>query len=361
MRLARRFLLPLTAWLPVLLLAGCGEQPAEKSSGAKGPPRNHLVVAVTAARAPVSTAHQRTGTLRARRIARIYNQEEGRISHLPYFESDRVKQGELLIRLEDDLLRAELAKAKATTRQARQDLARIENLVRKLAASEDEQARLRTRLEVAAADQLLLETRLGFTRISAPFDGIVSARLAEPGDVMPRNNHILTLTDLGSLVAEIHVSELLLPRLANGDPVRIRIDALGDRVFTGRIQRIHPTLDPLTRQGVVEVELKPVPEGARPGQFARITLQTAESLRMLIPFAAVRRDGDGEFVYQLSEERKAVRTPVRSGIRLADRIEIIEGLQPGDQVITRGFLGLSAGKKVKPVENKNRGDTETGR
>ncbi len=99
----------------------------------------------------------------------------------------------------------------------------------------------------------------------------------------------------------------------------------------------------------MEIALTHIPEGAKAGQFVRITFKTAQVERILLPFAAVRRDRDGEFVYRLNEKRQALRTPVRSGIRIADKIEITQGLEPGEQVISRGFLGLTEGKKVKPV------------
>ncbi len=331
-----------------LLLAACGQE-AGQPQATTPPPNNHLVVAEEVAYRPISAVHERTGTLRARRLVRIYNQEEGRITSLPFFEGDRVEEGELLLSLDDELLKAELAKAEANADQARQDFSRLSNLATRKAVSRDELSRARTQLEVAKAEQNLLQTRLGHTRIAAPFSGVISARYAEPGDVVPRHSHILTLSDPGSLVTQIHISELLLPHLKIGDLVQVRIDALGNERYPGRILRIHPELEPVTRQGIVEIILEPVPAGARAGQFARVTLESAQVERLMVPFAAIRHDKEGPFVYLLDGDQKAQRRAVRSGIRIADKIEILEGLEPGLQVITRGFLGLSTGKSVSKV------------
>ncbi len=331
-----------------LLLGACDKPPA-KAPKARTPPREHLVETITLKRENATTRLERTGSLRTRRLVRIYNQEEGRIAHLPFFEGDRVGKGALLLSLEDDILQAGLDKAEATLRQARLDLKRIDGLVKKHAASQDERARAATAVDVAAAELKLLRTRLAHTRIKAPFDGVVTERLKEPGDVAPRYSHILTLADPASLIIELSLSELLLPRLQVGDAVEVRIDALGPKTFPGRILRIHPELDPRTRQGVVEVTLDPLPAGARAGQFARVRLRLPAAGRLLIPFSALRRDRGGEFVYLLDGEGRAQKTPVRSGIRSGDRVEILEGLEPGQQVITRGFLGLRDGKEVKPV------------
>jgi RND family efflux transporter MFP subunit len=343
-------LLQIAGIILVLALGACTQQSDPKPAKKNGSPRPaHLVEIHITAQEQVSSAHQRTGSLRARRTVRIHSQEEGRVVAAPLFEGDMASQDDTLIRLADDLLEAELDRAKATTRQAGVDLKRIQGLIKKRAASADELARAQTALDVALADQKLLQTRLGYTRILAPFTGVVTERMVEPGDVVSKHSHLLTLADPGSLVTEIHVSELLLPHLHPDDPAVVQIDALGNRRFQGRILRIHPELDQLTRQGVVEVVLDPVPEGARSGQFARVTLTTAQVERLLIPFAAVRRDREGEFVYLLQADSTTHRQPIRSGIRLGDRIEILEGLKPGQQVVSRGFLGLTEGKKVKAV------------
>ncbi len=343
-----KIILLFAAWI-VAALAGCSEAPPPKPPAK---PKIHLVEVDTVEWKPVSTSQERTGSLRSRRLVRIHNQEDGRVIDLPYYEGDLVEAGELLVRMEDELLKAELAKARATTNQARQDLERISNLVTRKAASKDELTRTNTALDVAKAEQRLLETRLSYTRIPAPFRGVISHRFVEPGDAVAKHTHLLTLIDPESLITEIRISELLLPHISPDDAAIVRIDALGDRQFTGLVLRIHPELDQITRQGVVEVILDPVPEGARAGQFARVTLETARVQRMLIPFAAVRHDNGGAFVFMVNEENKAVPTRIRTGIRVADKIEILDGLKPGQKVISRGFLGLSDGKKVKITQRE---------
>ena len=335
--------------LPVLFagLAACESQ--EDPPAGKGKPV-HLVETAAVVRDNLSVVRTRAGTLRARREVRVYTQEEGRIVELPVFEGDRIAVGDLLVRLDDTLIAAQLARASATRKQAAQDARRLKELRGSKLVSEDEYARARTALEVAEADERVLKTRLGYTRITSPISGVVSERLSEPGNIAERHQHLLTISDPSSLVTELPVSELVLPDLAIGDVARVRIDALGDPVFEGRITRIYPSLDPLTRRGTIEVEIMPVPAGAAPGQLCRVELSTRAAPRRVIPFAALRRDADSEYVYVLNGENRAQRVPVVSGLRLAERIEIREGLEDEQQVITKGFLGLTPGKQVKPVE-----------
>lgn len=329
--------------------SGCSDKPAGETQTTAAAVKPVAVSSITVRSEPLAQTLVRSGTLRARRIVRLHSQEEGRIEALPVFEGDRVKAGAVLVRLDDRLLRAELNKAEANRQQAQQDAARLQRLSGRKLVSEDEQLRAETALRVAEAEESLLKTRLGYATITAPFDGVVSQRMVEPGDAVPKFAHLLTLVDPQSLVTEVSVSELVLPTLQVGDAVQVRIDALGSTQFAGRIERIHPTIDAATRQGVVEIALSPVPPGAQAGQLCRVYLPGEVQQRLTVPLTALRQDVEGEYVFTVDASDTARRTSVHSGMSLDDRIEILEGLKDGDRVITRGFINLSAGKPVEIV------------
>jgi RND family efflux transporter MFP subunit len=204
---------------------------------------------------------------------------------------------------------------------------------------------------VAEAQVRLLETRLAYTVITAPFDGLITERLVEPGDFVAKNTQLLTVADPASLIAEVPVSELVLPQLSVGDPALIRIDALAGTSIPGSILRIHPTLSETGRQATVEVEPRSIPEGARAGQFVRVSFSGDRVPRLLVPFRALRQDRDGAFVWIVDAEGKAARRQVETGVRVSDEIEILRGLDDGDTLITRGFLGLAVGDEVRVVES----------
>lgn len=333
----------------LLLLGGCGES-AHKADGK--PADKPVTVSVIEVKSePLAQTVVRTGTLRARRSVRLHSQEEGRIEQLPVYAGDRVAAGALLVKMDDRLLRAELNKLEATRKQAAQDYARVQRLADRKLISTDELQRAETALRVAEAEESLLKTRLGYATISAPFAGEISERLVEPGDAVPKFAHLLTLVDPASLYTEVAVSELLLPTLKSGDAVQLTIDALGDARFTGRIGRIHPTIDPATRQGVVEIALDPVPDGAQAGQLCRVYLPGELENRRSIPLTALRHDTGGEHVFVVAADNTAARRTVRSGIALGERVEIVDGLADGDRVITRGFLDLAPGKPVLVVSD----------
>ncbi len=343
-----------------MLLGGCERLSGEDADTAistraetKEPePRGHLVTSMVAQRAPVSTRHERPGTLKLRRIARLHSQESGRIESVDVFESDRVRAGQVLVALDDERLRAELDKTRAILAQERLDLRRFEDLAERNAASQDDLAQARTAVALAEADLRLLELRLAQTRIKAPFDGVVIERFVEPGDVVQTNTHLLTVADPASLVAEVYVSELVLPHIANSDPARIRIDALGGQRYDAEVLRIHPTLTEANRQARVELRFEHIPDGARAGQFVRAELATAAVERLLVPFRALRQDRDGQFAWVIDTDGKAARRGVHAGVRIADRVELLDGVEPGERIITRGFLGLSEGELVQRVDDE---------
>lgn len=338
-------------------MSGCTQDAASvsNSQSAKKDTPAHLVESAPVVQETLRMSSVYTGSLRHRQTVRIYNQEEGRATRLPFYEGDRVEAGDIILELDATLLIAQLDKAKAVRREAETNMKRFRQLLDEKVLSENEYLRAKTAFEVAKAEERLLETRIGYTKVAAPFSGVVTARLVEPGDFLVHHTHVLTLADPSSLLTDLAVSEILLSHIAVGDSVHVRIDALGSTEFPGRVVRVHPELDPRTRQGRVEIELRPVPEGARAGQFARVTFSTEALDRRVIPFAALRRDRDGEFVYRIDGDRVVHRVPVRSGQRLADRVEVLEGLGVGDLVVVKGFLGLKEGKKVTIVNASGEG------
>lgn len=331
------------------LITGC----QDKNSTAKRDKQNHLVETVTVARAPIKTTRLAIGTLESLSTIHIFNEEQGMINALLHYPGDKVKAGEILVQLNDKIISAELDKATAAYEQANLNFKRLQKLIPRKLASEDELARTQTAVEEARAERALLQTRLSRTRLTSPIDGIVSERLKEPGDVVPLHTHILSVFDPTTLVVKLNLSEILLANIDQGAKVDVRIDALGDKTYPGFVTRKYPTIDPVTRQGTLEVKLEPIPPGALPGQLCRVTIAAETQPLRTVPLAVVRHDARGEYVYRLAAKNKVEQIMVTTGIQLGDTLEIIDGLNDGDQVVSKGFLGLRDGKTVM-VTNTNK-------
>lgn len=337
------------ALLAIASLSSCGDDGNAKSKRAG---KAQLVELAEVQFAPVQYAADRAGSLRAVRQVKLFNQEEGQVARVLVRQGDHVKRGQILARLDARLLQAQLDKAIANRKQAEFELERTKKLAPKKLISENALLQVQTKLEISKADESVLRTRLDYMTIRAPFNGDIAERLVEPGDVVSKHTHMLTIVDSSKLVTDVQVSELLVSRLNIGDRADVSIDALGGTVYPGKILRIYPTIDPATRLGRIEVLLDPVPQGARDGHFCRVTLYSSGTRPLVVPSVSVRRDEIGEFVFVADENGKAKRVPVVSGLRFARNVEIQSGLEEKQKVVSKGFLGLVNGQPIKVVNGQ---------
>lgn len=333
-----RFLIGL---IVVGMLVACSDGD-KKDAGNK---KAKQVEVANVSRAPIQVTRIIAGSLEATLRVDIFNEEQGRITKLPFYEGDIVEQGAVLVELDSGLIQAQLDKANAALQQAELDLKRLNRLMPSQLASEAQLAEAKTKRLQSKAEVTLLETRLAHTHMKAPFSGRISVRHKEVGDVVPVHSHILTIIDPTSLKARFRVSAILLNHIQKDSTVNLRIDALGDQHYPAKILRIHPVIDPLTRQGIVEVKLTPVPAGALPGQLSRLYLTSFTSPLRTIPLAALRHDALGEYVFRVEKDTSR-HTRVKTGLQVNDRVEILDGLNTDDKVIVKGIIGLRDGKKV---------------
>lgn len=320
-------------------------------SGSEKPKRErpaHLVETVLASYQDISASRTLPGTLQAIREIQIINQAPGLLLELPVYPGDKVITGQTLAQLDDTLLKAEKQKALATLNQAKVDLRRLKDLAPRKLASESEIAQAQTRKDIAYSELQLKQTEFKHTHITAPIDGFISARMAEPGDVMPLHSPLLSLIDTTSLKAEINLSELLLPLIEIGNTVEISIDALGNQTFNGQIKRIYPSIDKNTRRGTIEIILHPVPKDARAGQLCRVTIHTKSKSRLMIPYDTIRFDKQGAYVYILNND-VTQRVNITIGLQQEQLVEVLDGINAQQEVISKGFFGLKDKMKVKKV------------
>ena len=330
----------------VLSLTACNEKPDPiKRSPAALPAVEVAIVAIESLNHNITV----TGTLEPRRTVRFYNQAEGLLLELPFHEGDKVNKGDLLARLDDTIIKAEYNKAEATLKQSRIDYGRLEKLAPTNLTSKELLTRAKTKKTLDEAEYNLQKKRLSYTLIKAPWTGIISERLVEPGDVLPLHTHFMSLIDTSSLIVKISLSELYLSKIKPDDTIQFTVDALGKKSWSGKVTRIYPIIDAQTRKGVIEVDLSPVPQGAKPGQLTRINITTPEEQILVIPISAIRYDQQGAYVFVVNEENKIQRSNIVTGRKYPQKMEILAGLTPGQKIVKKGLFGLRSGKKVKII------------
>ena len=231
------------------------------------------------------------------------------------------------------------------------NLSRLKKLLPKKISTEEEVANARTELDLAIAEEKRQVTRLKRTSIEAPIDGIITARLYEPGDMLPQHSHIHSIIDPSSLLLTTSLAERWIPLVEKGQAVSLRIDALGDKQFDAEIIRIHPTINTSTHKGIIEILLSPVPEGATVGQFARARIELKATDRLVVPAYTIQYEPEGSFIYRIIENDKGVtvaeKVKLEQGQQFGAVTEVLEGVNVGDKIVNRGFLGLRDGKKVE--------------
>ncbi len=333
-----------------LIVSSCDNAGDNNVNSPRGGKTLHRVEVIKVENKPVFLSQTVSGTLEAVTKIRLYNEESGRITKLPYHEGDLVKLGTLLVQLDNEVLKTDVAKAKAAREQAAVDLSRVKKLLPKKIATEEEVARASTVLDLAVAEEKHQLTRLQRTSIKAPIDGLITRRLYEPGDLLAQQSHIHSIIDPSELRLKASLAERWIPLVKANQPVTLRIDALGQKPFSASVVRIHPTIDASTHKGIIEILLNPVPKGASVGQFSRAEIELKATDRLVIPVHTIQYEPEGAYVFRVIEDDngKSIAEKVffEQGQQFGSMTEVLSQLKPGDKIVSRGYLGLRNGKQV---------------
>jgi len=347
-----------SVFLTSLILPACNNS-SDAGSSHRAQQPVHRVEVILVENKAVSLTQTVSGTLEPVTKIRLYNEESGRITKLPYHEGDFVKKGTLLVQLDNELLKTDVAKATATREQAKVDLYRLKKLLPKKISTEEEVAKARTELDLAIAEESLQLTRLKRTSIRAPIDGLITKRLYEPGDMLAQQSHIHTIIDPSALRLKASLAERWIPLVKTGQEVKLRIDALGDNTFNAKVVRIHPTINASTHKGIIEILLDPVPQGSKVGQFSRANIELKSTERLVLPVHTIHFEPEGAYVYRVQEKNGdniAEKVFFNQGKQFGSVTEILSELVAGDKIVSRGYLGLRNGKKVD-VANIHKAET----
>jgi RND family efflux transporter MFP subunit len=206
------------------------------------------------------------------------------------------------------------------------------------------------RIDQAKADAANAEVFLSYTKILSPIDGIVTAKPAEVGQMASPGTPILTVEDDSHYRLEVLVEESRIGRIHLGDPVRVSIDALGQKPMEGRVSEIVPSLDPASRSFIVKVDLQSpeAPTVFRSGLFGKARFNTGTKKVLTVPLQSVLERGQLTFVYVVDPAKIARMRLIQTGKTYGDRVEVLSGLSEGDQVILEPLSAVKDGAAVEP-------------
>lgn len=351
--------------LPVLVLtlqpAIAPAAPATPAASALRPTLS--VQTVAPRREPLATRLAATGSLAAWQEVVIGAETQGlRLVEVAVQVGERVRRGQLLARLQSDTLAAErgatqaaLAEAEAVLAQARLEAERDRALqaggavsAQQLQQTQTAERTARARLQALKARLQADEVRLAQTRLLAPDDGVISARLATVGAVAQPGQELFRLIRQGRVEWRAELSGADMARLSPGTAVRLT-PAGTSMAIEGRVRQIAPTVDPVTRQGWVHVDLLPgaAAAAARPGMLARGEFLLGQRETLTLPQTAVVLREGFSLVMRLEAGSRVREVKVRTGQRAGDRIEILDGLDAQAQVVVQGAGFLTDGDRVR--------------
>ena len=336
--------------LGVAGLVGCGDgsEPRPERAGV-GPPPAAVEVTIVEPRRLIDTVAL-TGQLEAEHSVLMKPEIDGVVASIDFVEGEPIGMGEVLITLRDDVQQATVKEARAQLRLAEQVFERENKLARRDASSISRIEEARAKLDTAQARLLLAEIQLDRTRIRAPFDGTPGALMVAPGARVEEFDGLVPFDSIDRLQLLFTVTENAIGLARVGESIHVRVVAWPGERFPGKVFFVSPTVDPAARRLVLKAWVPNPDHRLKPGMFANVDVQIAEREAALsVPEAAMVYDRNGSYVWRVAEGGIAEKVRVRIDLRSGGTVEIVQGLQAGDAVISAGTHKVIAGRRVRVV------------
>jgi membrane fusion protein, multidrug efflux system len=371
--------------LGAILLAACGAKgPNEAKTGARTAPV--AVRTFTAQPAEWPSFYEATGTVRARSAAVISSKVMGYVREVAVRAGDRVRAGQMLVRLDSRDLEAQYLQAEAARNEARSGMAEADNAIaaakanlelaqvthkrmsdlfekRSISSQEFDEAAARLKVasagyEMAVSRRRQLTSKIaqaeqgfhgaeimrGYAELAAPVSGVVTEKSVEPGNLAAPGAPLLTIEAEGDYRLEAPVEESKLPAIRTGQAVGVTLDAL-DRSLNGRVSEIVPAVDAASRAFTVKIDLPASPQ-IRSGLFGRARFALGKRQVISVPAVAVVHRGQLSSIY-IADNGVARARLITLGSSLDGNIEVLSGLNAGERVIFPAPEGLADGASVE--------------
>lgn len=344
--------------LPVMLFA-CGKKEEKAHEAPKVP-----VVQISVARIEKGDLPQfseSVGTVKAVRVSTVASKIMGSVARLNFKEGDRVKEGTDLVEIDDRELNAQLEQAQgalteasASYRNAEINLKRMKALLEQKsvtpqqvdnAVMQFDMAKART--QQAHANVEALKVMLGYARVSAPFDGVITEKTIEKGEMTSPGRLLFTLTDDRILRLEAEIRESEIKGIKAGAPIDVRVDAL-DKVLQGKASQIVPSGDPATHSFLVKIDL-PGTKGLLPGMFGRAYITKGMTVSLLVPKSALIGKGQITGIFVVKDKTIGYRM-IKTGIVSGDKVEVLSGLMEGEEVAVSNIEKLTDGSPIEVIK-----------
>ncbi|GAA4411759.1 efflux RND transporter periplasmic adaptor subunit [Quisquiliibacterium transsilvanicum] len=284
---------------------------------------------------------QAVGTLKANESVVVRPEIAGRIVAIGFSDGARVARGALLVSLDASVLAAQAEQARAELALAQTSFERTRDLAGRQFVSGSALDQAAATLKVQQARLSLAEAQLAKTRIRAPFGGVLGLRNVSVGEVVKDGAELVMLEDVSSMKVDLRLPERFLGQLRPGQSIGVEVDAFPGKSFLATLDALDAQVDANGRSVLARGRLAN-PDGAlRSGMFAKARIVLREKPQAtVVPEEAILPVGADSFIFRI-EDGKALRVAVRTGLRRDGRVEILDGVRPGDTVVVAGHQRLT--------------------
>ena len=340
--------------------SGVAPSPASQNGAGKGKAAPQQPVSVEVARVRTTVIRdevQAVGSLRSRRSVVLRPEVSGRVTQLHFSDGARVRKGQVLVQLDDQLPRAQVQQAQAELSIARANHQRNRDLVAQGFVSQRSLDESAAGLQVAQAKLALAEATAARLKLVAPFDGMAGLRNVHVGDYLKDGADIVNIEDIDSVFVDFRLPERYQGQIRVGQVAQVQLDALPGETYEAQVRAIDPQIDANGRSVSVRASIDNRRLQLRPGMFARVTARfDTRADALVVPEEAIVPQGSSPYVFTVVPGTAAgslvvQRVPVRLGQRQGGMVEVQEGLSLGDTVVTAGQQRVQRdGAPVRVVE-----------
>lgn len=337
-------------WALLPLLISCSDGAGEPATAPSAIP----VVTQRIASAPWRDSINALGTTRANESVTLTAKVSETVRRVAFDSGDVVEAGEVLVDLSSGVELAGLEETRADYREAERLLRRQQELAQRQLVAASEIDTQRAARDSARARMDVIRAELSNRVITAPFDGVLGVRQVSVGSLVTPGTPIATLDDLTTIKLDFSVPERFLATVAVGQKVSARSDTYPERTFSAKVSHIDARVDPVTRSVALLAEIPNADRTLRPGMLMSVTLYGPSRQALVLPEIALVQVGLDSFVFRIKPDGTAERVKVALGNRRKGEVEIVEGLNRGDRVVTEGVVKMTEGIRVSEVDTGER-------
>ena len=322
------------------------EEQTKSAGKSNNPPPAQRVKGIVVKPEKINEKILSTGTVLANEEVELRTEAAGIISAIYFKEGSSVKKGQLLVKINDLELQAQLEKQQAQKKLIQDKTNRQKRLLEIKVISQEEYDIANNELITVNAELKFLQSQISKTEIRAPFDGVIGLKYVSDGSYVTPSTKIALVQDMDPVKIDFSIPEKYLHKINKDEPITFKI-ADQNKLFTGKIYAIEPKIDPINRN----VQIRAISENKEgkifPGSFASIELNLNEIPNaLMVPTQCIVPELKGQKVF-VSKNGKAIPVKVETGIRTESKIEITKGIEAGDTVITSGIMQLKPDAPVK--------------